>query len=179
MKKMILLATIAFVATVTHGASIKWTIKNINQFGSSDKIASGSNYQIALFYSADTTISATFDGKSIAAGDDTLIGTFAPAGTGGLKSTGTAVDWDYKAGSYYYVALFNEKGTTSATAYTQYAKSNLLTGNPAAVSPDTPLALSWTTAYASPSYTAAAPEPTSGLLLLLGMAGLALKRKRA
>ena len=27
--------------------------------------------------------------------------------------------------------------------------------------------------------TAAVPEPTSGLLLLLGMAGLALKRKRA
>ena len=31
----------------------------------------------------------------------------------------------------------------------------------------------------SQGYTAAAPEPTSGLLLLLGMAGLALKRKRA
>ena len=27
--------------------------------------------------------------------------------------------------------------------------------------------------------TAAVPEPTSGLLLLIGMAGLALKRKRA
>ena len=27
--------------------------------------------------------------------------------------------------------------------------------------------------------TAAVPEPTSGLLILLGMAGLALKRKRA
>lgn len=27
--------------------------------------------------------------------------------------------------------------------------------------------------------TAAVPEPTSGLLLILGMAGLALKRKRA
>ena len=31
----------------------------------------------------------------------------------------------------------------------------------------------------SGSWTAVAPEPTSGLLLLLGMAGLALKRKRA
>ena len=31
----------------------------------------------------------------------------------------------------------------------------------------------------SQGYTAAVPEPTSGLLLLLGMAGLALKRKRA
>ena len=32
---------------------------------------------------------------------------------------------------------------------------------------------------ASQGYTAAVPEPTSGLLLILGMAGLALKRKRA
>ena len=34
--------------------------------------------------------------------------------------------------------------------------------------------------YSAPGwYTASIPEPTSGLLLLLGMAGLALKRKRA
>ena len=32
---------------------------------------------------------------------------------------------------------------------------------------------------ASQGYTSAVPEPTSGLLLILGMAGLALKRKRA
>ena len=36
-----------------------------------------------------------------------------------------------------------------------------------------------TTAGATAWSTAAVPEPTSGLLLLLGMAGLALKRKRA
>ena len=38
-----------------------------------------------------------------------------------------------------------------------------------------------TTSYSSAGWygTAAVPEPTSGLLLLLGMAGLALKRKRA
>lgn len=178
MKKLMILAAAAFAVVACNAASIKWQVKNINQFGSTDKIANGSNYQIALFYSADTTISATFDGKSIAAGDDTLIGTFAAAGTGGLKSTGTAVDWDYKSGSYYYVALFNEKDTTSATAYTQYALSTVLTGNPAAVSPDTPLGLTWSTTVASPTWTQAAPEPTSGLLLLLGMAGLALKRKR-
>ena len=171
---------VMLVAATSQASSIKWTIKNINQFGSDTKIASGSNYMIGLFYSADSTISATFDGKSINAGADTLIGTYAPAGTGGLKSTGTAVEWDYVDGSYYYAVLFNEKGTTSATDYTQYATSNVLTGNPAAVSPNTPLGLSWTTAYASPSYTAAAvPEPTSGLLLLLGVAGIALKRKRA
>lgn len=34
-------------------------------------------------------------------------------------------------------------------------------------------------AYYTPMSTAVVPEPTSGLLLLLGMAGLALKRKRA
>ena len=171
---------VVFAAIASQAASIKWTIKNINQFGSDTKIASGSNYVIGLFYSADSTISATFDGKSINAGADTLIGTYAPAGTGGLKSTGTAVEWDYADGSYYYAVLFNEKGTTTATDYTQYATSGVLTGNPAAVSPSTPLTLAWAATVASPSYTAAAvPEPTSWLLLLLGVAGIALKRKRA
>ena len=37
-----------------------------------------------------------------------------------------------------------------------------------------------TAGYSAPGwYSASVPEPTSGLLLLLGMAGLALKRKRA
>ena len=166
------------LAVASQAATIKWTIKNIHVPGSDTQIASGSNYTIALFYSADATISSTFDGKSITAGDDTLIGTYAPAGTGGLKSTGTEVTWDYAAGSYYYVALFNESGTTSASAYTQYAVSSVLTGNPVATSPDVPLSLKWNASDASPAWaTAAVPEPTSGLLILLGVAGLALKRK--
>ena len=33
--------------------------------------------------------------------------------------------------------------------------------------------------YAGGAWYTAVPEPTSGLLMLLGMAGLALKRKRA
>ena len=36
-----------------------------------------------------------------------------------------------------------------------------------------------TTAFGSAGWYSVAPEPTSGLLMLLGMAGLALKRKRA
>lgn len=39
--------------------------------------------------------------------------------------------------------------------------------------------LDLTASAASQGFTAAVPEPTSGLLILLGMAGLALKRKRA
>ena len=172
-----------------QAATYKWTVKNIHTcdpaatpITTGTAISSGSNYTIALFYSADTTISATFDGKSIAAGDDTLIGTFAPLGTGGLKSTGTDVAWDgYTEGTYYYAVLFNSKGTTSASAYDYYATSSVLTGDPTLVSPATPLKLTWANTVAAPTWTAtqAAPEPTSGLLLLLGMAGLALKRKRA
>ena len=184
MKKIMLAVAVGAIAVVSQAATVKWQVKSImtceNGVTTSTAITSGSNYTIALFYSADTTISASFDGKSIAAGDDTLIGTFAPAGTGGLKSTGTEVAWDYKAGTYYYAAIFNSKGTTSESAYDYYQVSAVQTGNPVAVSPDTPLTLTWTTAKTgTPTWTAAAPEPTSGLLLLLGMAGLALKRKRA
>ena len=132
-------------------------------------------------YSADTTISADLSSGTASYGSDVVISTFAPSASGGTGTTGKKLEYDYAAGTYYYVVLFNSKGTTTASAYDYYAIGQALTGNPAAVSPDTPLALAWqASAYGYTSYTATAvPEPTSGLLLLLGVAGIALKRKRA
>ena len=172
--------------STSFGAQVAWKIGNIATYdtysaSTPTKIAKDSNYLILAIYSADTTASATFDGSSVSYGGDSLIASFAPSASGGTgTTTGKKLDYDYSAGSYYYAVLYNSKGTTSTTAYDYYAVSSVLTGNPVAVSPDTPIALTWQTSAGYPAYTAAAvPEPTSGLLLLLGVAGIALKRKRA
>lgn len=188
MKKIVYtIAIVAMTSATAFGAQVAWKIGNISTFdtysaSSPTKIAKDSNYLILAFYSSDATVSATFDGSSVVAGGDTIISSFAPSASGGTgTATGKKLEYDYSAGSYYYAVLYNSKGTTSTSAYDYYAVSSVLTGNPVAVSPDTPLSLTWQTAAGYPSYTAtsAVPEPTSSLLLLLGMAGLALKRKRA
>ena len=87
---------------------------------------------------------------------------------------GTAADTTYFA----QLVITDDKGNTITSEKAQfttdssatYGDINFSTGNKfATTTAKIDYASGWT----------AAPEPTSGLLLLLGMAGLALKRKRA
>jgi hypothetical protein len=74
------------------------------------------------------------------------------------------------AGNYYYIALFNEYDQLVAYSHTFEASS--VTGS-------TFTSGAWkvdVSAFSGSGY--AVPEPTSGLLMLLGMAGLALRRKK-
>jgi len=90
----------------------------------------------------------------------------------------TISNFDGESKSYYYDYVFtmdtvNHAGYADADTYLAGLTGEVGT----ALTLDGALDL-----YASPTsqgFTAAVPEPTSGLLILLGMAGLALKRKRA
>ena len=78
----------------------------------------------------------------------------------------------------FYAVLISDMNTNPM--YSIYTLPEV-TGT-TATSPTTGLALDWADGYLTSggyTVTGAVPEPTSGLLLLLGMAGLALKRKRA
>jgi len=188
MKKLIMAAAVAVVAIAANAASINWTISNIYQPGSTaDKIASGSGL-VYIFCAqevatsavtaalADTTTtlaqkSAYMSGNSI--GSSALTGD-------GRVSTSSA--WAKAAGDYtfYGVILENnaltEKGKYAITALTSsYGWDNTSDtvvglGNQKTLTQN---ASSWSTVAQS------VPEPTSGLLMLLGMAGLALRRRRA
>ena len=84
---------------------------------------------------------------------------------------------EYGVGTYYAVVLY-----TATEGGKDYFMGNFATATiEAAQDVDvSDLALKMGgTGNATAWSTAAVPEPTSGLLLLLGMAGLALKRKRA
>ncbi len=95
---------------------------------------------------------------------DTVIGKGVP----GVASTSLI---GYGAGWSYYIELLNEKadGSTEAVAVSSLATWESL-AKFISTQPTTP--------WMGGSYHAV-PEPTSGLLLLLGVAGLALRRKRA
>lgn len=88
-------------------------------------------------------------------------------------------DWGMDvAGASFYVELLNESGDSLAQS-ASFTYSALLDGgffdvnHPGSIAP-----VNHTGAAVFSGYTAV-PEPTSGLLMLLGVAGLALRRRRA
>ena len=130
----------------------------------------------AYLFTADTwegaKVSATLFNSAI----DSAALSYTEIDTAGKRwDTGSQTWTDNSAASgNYYIVLSDGKKYVASDALAATAYSSELEAHTAAkwaLAPaDTPLAQ---------SDFKAVPEPTSGLLLLLGMAGLALKRKRA
>ena len=184
MKKLMMALAAVAVAAGVQAAQIKWSAANVYAGNSTDKVL-GTAY---LYDAATISQSALFDAIVAGAGSYNMstkaISSVAMATAGAVPAT-TAT---YGAGNTSYTLYFAildgdnvyfsqllEKTTSgSDTVATTWGFANQNNG---------------TTTFSSTAATAgfagaghwsqAVPEPTSGLLMLLGLAGLALKRKRA
>lgn len=179
------------VSAVTQAASINWTITNVYSPSNPEAKVTAGSMSAWLFVTANSTdvtgipvttkaaVQSVLDSKNLSGLSDlaaahaanTADGTIGGAtGLTGFSSgtlTAFAVVIDSTdlatAKNYFIVSDGQEKSATFTSA----------TGAK-------PLAWGDQTSYTQGAGKwTAAPEPTSGLLLLLGMAGLALKRKRA
>lgn len=157
MKKLLVLAAVIVAGVAANAASFKWTAANIYGSDGTTKWAG----DVSLYaYAASADVSSA-----------TLVDTFSISTAGSVSSTFSN---DSLTGGNYYNFYFviedNGKAFTSTTKENVQAlatqTSNITFGN-------------MQTATKNASNWQSVPEPTSGLLLLLGMAGLALKRKRA
>ena len=166
MKKLLILAASIVVACASQAATFKWTAANIYDHTGSSKYTG-----TAAIYAYLTTETVKDAVKVIDVG--VAAGTIKDGTT-----TGYTYDWTSSAvGSTYNFFMVIEDG--------EY-KFDSSVSNPSVVKSGMAQATSTTTvAFANMTSATAAsnwqsvPEPTSGLLLLLGAAGLALKRKRA
>ncbi len=192
MKKLIVAMVVAMAAALTQAATVSWSISGIKDSKGND-MTSGAGYVFCTKGDKATTVdvvTAALAGKSadevktylqnnsitalkgtidsskpgyIGVSGVDLASSGIPAATTGVKIFAVIIDDDSFGEDTHYVVT-----TASSNVKTPAAS----TSNNAGFSVDA-------SATANSSNWTAAPEPTSGLLLLLGMAGLALKRKRA
>lgn len=180
MKKLLLtLAAVAIAASV-HAATVSWqTVAMYNESGA--KVADTATLYVYLIdkdtYDGLSDVWATYGADVKAGGTNAdgskATGKYTHKATVGAPAT-TA------ANTTYYAALIATYGTGDDMKY--YAeKASVTTGDDGNGAFTTFGAgkLDSATAAASGWTTASVPEPTSGLLMLLGIAGLALRRRRA
>ena len=189
---MIALAAVA-MAVASQAATYNWTwgVSGTGQLmkpgttGSSaaDLVTSGTAYLFADLTSSQlSTIVSDFSaGSYTASGYEKTAGIASGSITkvswDDSRASGTSVNW-------YMIVTANIGGDDYLFISDALTKSRQADGKNTKVTFDllsssTPAAQLATGGYAGAGWYTAAPEPTSGLLMLLGMAGLALKRKRA
>ena len=160
MKKLIIIAVAAVTSVVANAASVKWTAANVYSSDLTTKLAVGSTVSL---YAAQVVSSVV--------GDYSVVDTFTLTAAGAVSKT-SVIDSISANETWNFYYVFEDGGK----AFTSAVKENVTI---AAVGTTQVAFGNQQSATQNPSNWAAVPEPTSGLLLLLGMAGLALKRKRA
>ena len=179
MKKLIVAAAIACAATMSQAATVNWSIAGVKD---SEGNAPTAGWAVMAFYTevgagstaienaikAGTVSSLAFDTEAISV--SMKKGKYGPADANAAGITDTSKNYDF------YFVVFNNADATKATEYVMTSAPNKaysgMDGN-YSIQGDFSTLPAW---QSTPS---SVPEPTSGLLMLLGVAGLALRRKRA
>ena len=192
MKKLMITCAAVAIAAVAQAASINWSISNVySPTDSTAKIAAG-KMSAWLFVTANSTdvttgipvttlsavqtvlnsgdlsgLSSLSAANAVNGSDGNISGATGLTGfsSGSLTAFAVIVDGaDLASAKNYFLVSGGAEKTATFTSST--GMKALAWGSQASI---TQAAGAWT----------AVPEPTSGLLMLLGMAGLALRRKRA
>ena len=187
-KLMFMLAAVACAATM-QAAQLDWSIqaKAIKSPTDSSANLEGQTSYLLVFASAtaaDNYYASLKDGTVSLA---TAVAAAVGSGTGGSgKKAGqisaTATHTSLAEGATYYAAVLTTSGTD------KFLLSDVRTGiayNPTGSVETEGSAVSFaatafsTTAESRTGWTTAAPEPTSGILMLVGLGALALRRRKA
>ena len=190
MKKLVFMLAVVATATAIQGASVSWTCTNVKDSGG-NKISG-----IAYFINAASLSQDAFKALDGADAFSTALNgmySWTP-GTEGKYSSAAPVEnatlglSDAHEGYSVYLAVFDTTTITDSSNYYLTGVQSLDTlagtynqtlsfGNQSTASQ---AAGAWSSVKASePEPPIDSPEPTSGLLMLIGAAGLALRRKRA
>lgn len=195
MKKLMIGAMAAFACLAVNAATCVWNAKG-GWVAESDasEVSELSGYKV-LFMDSQTITAADFikalgndgaqtftDYAALGSGNISVDGDFVLVGDAGHHITGYDVEGEENQFAKGYAVILNAADIKDATyAYVyEYDAAELTTAVLKSESGATFNADEiYTGAVGSAGWTQVAPEPTSGLLLLIGVASLALRRRRA
>ena len=176
MKKLIVAAAVAMLGVAVQAATVNWSV---NAIQSSPDTAVAAGWLVQVYSSA-----VTYDYDSAKADSLTTFASSATVAVGTTFRAGGSVTDGLANGTSgsFYAVIYDAATVADAKNYivsTLATATATAAGNPATLAFGSGLG---TTIAANKFYGqswTAVPEPTSGLLMLLGMAGLALRRRRA
>lgn len=181
MKKLIIAAAVACVSAFTHAAAIDWSASNVVDpwtTATAGKLTPANAWKGYVILDAvyETVVADLAKGNTKSLTDN-AVGSVKTSTNKGAFNTGTASGSVAGGSQNFHLIVFNNGDISKATYF--YAGEKFSATVDASL--DTTIAFGSvkTGTQSASNWTAiSTPEPTSGLLLLFGMAGLALKRKR-
>ena len=191
MKKLIMMIAVVATAIAANAATVSWmaTKGYLYEAGTTTKVTSGDAYLmfvtasytqsdlVAAFASAEGDTSATLAAMTASG----ALATGAGSVGSNARISGTST-YDISSDMTAYIVVFKGDNMfitdTSAAIYDSVTGEASVTAIPAMSTPSKAAALDATKGYTGAGWYAV-PEPTSGLLMLVGLAGLALRRRRA
>lgn len=198
MKKLIIAAFAVACAAVAQAASINWSATKI--YGpETGALAAKSSYTALMFITSNTTdvtglTLTTLEAVVSAINEEkwTTVASLASVNKGlsadGTIAAGTGVSTAFSSGSISAFAVVLDTTTVSdlSSASHYYLVSGGVDASASFTSASGSKTLAWGSqetnsqlAIDTPGGWQSIPEPTSALMLLIGMAGLALRRKQA
>ncbi len=180
MKKLIIAASLVCAAAFAQAATVNWGVSGVKADGGAAPTA---GWAVMAFYTevgaGSSAIEAAINSKTAdtLAFESKTLSVALGSGRVGAHDKDVAGITDTSKKYDFYFVVFNNADATKATMYAMQSALNKeyssLNGNYSVAS---------TFSSSTPWQDISAPvipEPTTGLLVLLGVAGLALRRRRA
>ena len=183
MKKTLIALSAVAIAAVVNAASVQWG-GTFSTPDVGDTLPAGTQFALLYSTSAFSGAATSVEGFTVGSKADnggSIVSTYA-------VDAGESANWEFSTtwdntgkdvNGYYAIMTLNDAGDKAAYMYLGDISGTTATSPTSNMLYNEGWASDTMSLTTGGFNTAVAPEPTSGLLLILGMAGLALRRRRA